>query len=72
MTAHWQAEKAAIATIRDLKDELERERGEAERLARDGDLARSSEIRYGEVPDLERQIEEATSRLAELQSPSGS
>jgi ATP-dependent Clp protease ATP-binding subunit ClpB len=67
MTAHWQAEKEAIATIQHLKGELERQRGEAERLSRDGDLARASEITYGVVPDLERQIEEATARLDELQ-----
>jgi ATP-dependent Clp protease ATP-binding subunit ClpB len=68
MTAHWQAEKEAIAAIQHLKGELERERGEAERLARDGDLARSSEITYGVIPDLERQVEEATARLDELQT----
>ena len=42
---------------------------EAERLARDGDLTEASEIRYGQIPDLERQIEEATAALAELQRP---
>ncbi len=67
MTAHWQAEKEAIASIQHLKGELEKQRGEAERLAREGDYARASEITYGVVPDLERQIEEATSRLDELQ-----
>jgi len=68
MTAHWQSEKEAIATIQRLKGELEHERGEAERLARDGELARASEITYGVVPDLERQVEEATARLDELQT----
>jgi ATP-dependent Clp protease ATP-binding subunit ClpB len=68
MTARWQAEKDAIAAIRELKEELEVRRGEAERLARDADLARASEIRYGQIPDLERRIDEATKSLAELQS----
>jgi ATP-dependent Clp protease ATP-binding subunit ClpB len=67
MTAHWQGEKEAIATIQHLKGELEQHRSEAERLARDGELARSSEITYGVIPDLERQVEEATARLDELQ-----
>jgi ATP-dependent Clp protease ATP-binding subunit ClpB len=67
MTAHWQSEKEAISTIQTLKGELERQRGEAERLTRDGELARASEITYGLVPDLERQIEEATAALDELQ-----
>jgi ATP-dependent Clp protease ATP-binding subunit ClpB len=67
MTAHWQSEKGAIATIQSLKGELERQRGEAERLARDGNLAQASEISYGLIPDLERQVEEATAALDELQ-----
>jgi ATP-dependent Clp protease ATP-binding subunit ClpB len=67
MTAHWQAEKEAISTIQQLKGELEQQRGEAERLSREGDYARASEITYGLIPDLERQIEEATARLDELQ-----
>jgi ATP-dependent Clp protease ATP-binding subunit ClpB len=67
MTARWQAEKDAISTIRSLKEELEVRKGEAERLARDGDLTGASEIRYGVVPDLERRVEEATKALADLQ-----
>jgi ATP-dependent Clp protease ATP-binding subunit ClpB len=68
MTAHWQAEKAAIGTIRDLKGELEERRGDAERLERDGDLAGSSAIRYGELPQLEGRIEQATEELSKLQA----
>jgi ATP-dependent Clp protease ATP-binding subunit ClpB len=68
MTARWQAEKDAIALIRALKEELERDKGEAERFARDGDLTRASEIRYGQIPPIERHIEEATEALARLQA----
>jgi len=68
MTARWQAEKEAIANIRQLKEELEIRKGEAERFAREGDLTRASEIRYGQVPELERRIEQATAALAELQA----
>ena len=68
MTAHWQSEKEAIARIQDLKNQLESKRGDAERLARDGNLAEASAISYGEIPELERQIEEATETLASLQA----
>jgi ATP-dependent Clp protease ATP-binding subunit ClpB len=68
MTARWQAEKDAIAEIRRLKEALETARGEAERHARDGDLTRASEIRYGQVPELERQVQQATEALAKLQA----
>ena len=67
MTAHWQAEKAQIEEIRQLKGELEDKRGDADRLEREGDLASASAIRYGEVPEIESRIEEATATLADLQ-----
>jgi len=68
MTAHWQAEKAAIDAIRSLKSEVEAARGEADRFEREGDLAKAAEIRYGRVPELEHRIDEATDKLSELQS----
>ncbi len=67
MTAHWQAEKEAIATIQHLKGELEQLRGDAERLSREGNLAQASEITYGRIPDLDHQVEVATHALDELQ-----
>ncbi|MGH9099077.1 MAG: ATP-dependent Clp protease ATP-binding subunit [Acidimicrobiales bacterium] len=67
MSAHWQAEKQAIEAIRSLKGELETRRAAAERMEREGDLAGASAVRYGELPSLERRIEEATSALAKLQ-----
>jgi len=67
MTAHWQAEKEAIGTIQSLKGQLEQKRSDAERLGREGSLAEASEITYGVVPGLERQIEEATAALDALQ-----
>jgi ATP-dependent Clp protease ATP-binding subunit ClpB len=68
MTAHWQAEKDAIAAIRDLKGELEGARQEAERHEREGDLGGAAEIRYGKIPELERHIQAATDKLDQLQS----
>ncbi|MDQ3306453.1 MAG: AAA family ATPase, partial [Actinomycetota bacterium] len=68
MKAHWTAERDTIATIRSLKEDLEARRLDAERFERDGDLARAAEIRYGELPELERQVEEASARLTELQA----
>ena len=67
MTAHWQSEKEAITTIQSLKGQLEQKRSDAERLGREGSLAEASEITYGVVPDLERQIEAATASLDALQ-----
>jgi ATP-dependent Clp protease ATP-binding subunit ClpB len=64
MKAHWQQEKDAIAEIRGLKEELESLRSAVER---EQDLERAAEIRYGRIPELDKQVEAATARLAELQ-----
>ena len=64
MKAHWQGEKDAITQIRDLKEQLEAKRSELEREA---DLEKAAEIRYGQIPHLERLVDEATSRLGDLQ-----
>jgi ATP-dependent Clp protease ATP-binding subunit ClpB len=64
MKAHWQGEKEAITSIQALKEELEAKRTEVER---EQDLNRAAEIRYGQIPELERKVEEATARLDQLQ-----
>ncbi|HUH07131.1 MAG TPA: AAA family ATPase, partial [Egibacteraceae bacterium] len=68
LTQHWEAEKAAIGRIRELKSAIESAREEAERAERDGDLQRAAELRYGRVPQAERELEEANAALGELQS----
>ncbi len=65
MLAHWNNEKEAIGRIRELKEQLEARRSEVER---ETDLERAAEIRYGQIPELERQVEDATRQLEELQS----
>ena len=52
MQAHWQNERDAIDRIRVLKEQLETASLDADRLEREGDLARASEMRYGTLPDL--------------------
>src|SRR5690606_13226092 len=65
MKAHWQSEKEAIDRIRELKENLENLRSEAEREA---DLEKAAEIRFGRIPALEQQVEEASKQLDELQA----
>ena len=65
MKAHWQGEKDAIDQIRELKEQLEARRND---LERETDLEKAAEVRYGQIPELERAVDEATDRLAELQS----
>ncbi len=58
MKAQWESEKQAIQGASDLKARLEEARLEAERAERAADLQRAAELRYGEIPELERQIAE--------------
>ncbi len=56
MTASWRAEKDRIADTQRLKEQLDQARSEVEMAQRRGDLARASELMYGVIPTLERQI----------------
>ena len=54
--AQWQQEKAAIQATRGLTEELEQVRLAIERAQREGDYARASELQYGRLPELEREV----------------
>jgi ATP-dependent Clp protease ATP-binding subunit ClpB len=68
LTERWQVEKEHIGRISTAKEELERLRGEAERAERDIDLARVAELRYGRIPELERELTHAQAELTSLQA----
>ena len=69
MKAKWQAEKDAIGAVQEVKERLEQARAEAERAERDADLQRAAELRYGEIPDLERRLAAAEEADAADESP---
>jgi ATP-dependent Clp protease ATP-binding subunit ClpB len=60
--ARWEAEKAEIGQVRELKERREALNAELERVQRQGNLERAAEIRYGELPQLEKQLDEAQAR----------
>ncbi len=59
LVARWDREKAGLNKVGELKKLLDEKRGEAERAQRDADFEAASRLMYGEIPVLERQIEEA-------------
>jgi len=67
LKAHWQREKELIAEIRAIKGEQEQLSSEAQLAEREGNLTRVAEIRYGRLIELQKRLEEANRRLAELQ-----
>ncbi|WP_395791359.1 ATP-dependent chaperone ClpB [Aquimonas sp.] len=55
----WKAEKAAVAGTTKIKEQIEQAKNELEAAHRHQDLARASEIQYGRIPELERQLQAA-------------
>ncbi len=72
MKARWQNEKGAIEAIKEAKARLEEAHREAERAERDADLERAAQLRYGEIPELEKTVADHEARLAELHRDGGS
>jgi len=67
MKAHWQLEKDTIQIIRGIKGDIEKKRMESEKAEHEGNLERASELRYGTLPELQKQLEVENTKLVELQ-----
>ncbi|MFD9631236.1 ATP-dependent chaperone ClpB [Streptomyces violascens] len=65
LTARWEKEKQGLNRVGELKERLDDLRGQAERAQRDGDFDSASKLLYGEIPSLERELEEAAEAEAE-------
>ena len=61
MTARWQSERDRLEGAREVKEKLDRARGDLEIAKREGNLARAGELSYGIIPQLEKQVAEAES-----------
>ncbi|MGW4039167.1 ATP-dependent chaperone ClpB [Streptomyces sp. NPDC004778] len=59
LNARWDKEKQGLNRVGELKERLDELRGQAERAQRDGDFDAASKLLYGEIPGLERELEEA-------------
>jgi ATP-dependent Clp protease ATP-binding subunit ClpB len=66
--ARWQTEKDLITKLRAGKALIESLRAEAERKEREGDFERVGQIRYGEIPEAERNVKAAQAELARVQA----
>lgn len=65
LTARWSNEKTAIDKVREAKEQLESLRQESEIAEREGDFGKVAELRYGRIPELEKQVEAAEAEVAE-------
>jgi ATP-dependent Clp protease ATP-binding subunit ClpB len=68
MKAQWEAEKQAIAAIRSVKEKVEAARNDQAAAERRGDLNKAAEIKFGQLPSLEKEQQQLQARLAEMQT----
>ena len=59
LQARWEQEKSGLNRVGELKAQVDELRSQAERAQRSGDLATASELLYGQIPQLEREVAEA-------------
>jgi ATP-dependent Clp protease ATP-binding subunit ClpB len=64
---HWRNEKEAITKIQENKGKIEAAKIEIEKAERSGDLNKAAELKYGKLPELQKELESLNQRLAELQ-----
>jgi len=70
LKAHWEAEKSSVAQLRELRQKIEEAKLAIERAERNYDLNRVAELRYGELPRLERELAAEEERLVKKQGES--
>ncbi|HEX5908009.1 MAG TPA: ATP-dependent chaperone ClpB [Propionibacteriaceae bacterium] len=68
LEARWDAEKQGLNRVGELKKQIDELRVASERALREGDLVKASEINYGEIPALEKEMEEAATVESQLPS----
>ena len=71
LRTRWQNEKEPIEAIKGAREKLEEANREVERAERETDLERAAELKFGEIPELEKQIAEHEARLEELHAGGG-
>jgi ATP-dependent Clp protease ATP-binding subunit ClpB len=69
LTARWKSEKEKVAGGAQLRETLDRLRAELAAAQRAGDLGRASEIAYGQIPQIEKQLAEAEANEADKSGP---
>ncbi len=71
LRTQWLAEKELISEARKLKEKIDELRVELEKAQRVGNLERAAQIQYGEIPHLQKRLEEVQRKLEEIQKDGG-
>jgi ATP-dependent Clp protease ATP-binding subunit ClpB len=67
LKAHWQNEKEAIGKIRKVKEAIEHLKVQIEQAERQGDLQKAAELKYGKLPEQQKELEALNKKLSDLQ-----
>lgn len=67
LNLHWQNEKEILDEIKQLNQQLDDLKAEAERAERNYDLQKAAEINYGKIPKIEKQLKQDQEKLQEIQ-----
>ncbi|MFT4534514.1 MAG: ATP-dependent Clp protease ATP-binding subunit ClpB [Saprospiraceae bacterium] len=65
--AQWEAEKEVVLGGQKLKEEIEQFKNAGNRAEREGDFSKAAEIRYGKIPELEKQLATVNAQMHEMQ-----
>ena len=65
LEARWEQEKGALNRVGAIKEEIDKARTDADRAQREGDFARASQILYGQIPGLEKELAQAAQAQAD-------
>jgi ATP-dependent Clp protease ATP-binding subunit ClpB len=71
LRTRWQNEKEPIEALKEARGRLEEVNREVERAERETDLERAAELKFGEIPELEKQIADQEARLEEVHAGGG-
>ena len=67
LSTQWNNEKNVIQQSRDIKEEIESTKHQAEMAERSGDLEKASQLKYGKLVELNKKLEEVTEKMKEIQ-----
>lgn len=67
LNAHWKKEKQAITQIQQVKEKIDQTKIEIEMAERNGDLGKAAELKYGVLPNLEKELTEKNTQINESQ-----
>ncbi|MDG5815808.1 ATP-dependent chaperone ClpB [Chitinispirillales bacterium ANBcel5] len=63
LKARWEAEKEGVARLQKLREQIEAAKVDLERAEREYDLSRAAQLRHGDIPNLERELNDTESEI---------